>query len=101
MSPCSAPPPDPHNDQQSLTTNRFSIRKRIDMYDRLSATAIISSKERFQRAKSTLSEQLQLRIPEQKIIKLYKVENKARCIMDAEELALKAYYGLIELTGMR
>ncbi|VIO92581.1 Uncharacterized protein BM_BM8058 [Brugia malayi] len=73
MSPCSAPPPDPHNDQQSLTTNRFSIRKRIDMYDRLSATAIISSKERFQRAKSTLSEQLQLRIPEQKIIKLYKV----------------------------
>ncbi|EJW76209.1 hypothetical protein WUBG_12882, partial [Wuchereria bancrofti] len=72
VSPSSAPPPDPHNDQQSLT-NRFSIRKRIDMYDRLSATTIISSKERFQRAKSTLNEQLQLRIPEQKIMKLYKV----------------------------
>ncbi|VDP20422.1 unnamed protein product [Onchocerca flexuosa] len=70
VSPSSAPP-DPHNDQES--TYRFSIRKKIDMFDRLNAAAIIDSKERFQRAKLTLDEQLRLRTPEGKIIKLYNV----------------------------
>ncbi|CAG9536191.1 unnamed protein product [Cercopithifilaria johnstoni] len=70
VSPSSAPP-DPHNDQ--ILTDRFSIRKKIDMYDRLSAVAIADSKERFQRARSNVSEQLRLRTPEGKIMKLYKV----------------------------
>ncbi|EFO23985.2 hypothetical protein LOAG_04501 [Loa loa] len=69
-SPSSAPP-DPHSDQ--ATTDRFSIRKKIDMYDRLSAATIVDSKERFQRARSTLSEQLRLRTPDGKIMKLYNV----------------------------
>ncbi|VDK70361.1 unnamed protein product [Onchocerca ochengi] len=70
VSPSNAPP-DPHNDQES--THRSSIRKKIDMYDRLNTAAIIDSKKRFQRARLTLDEQLRLRTPEGKITKLYNV----------------------------
>lgn len=71
MSPSSSVPPDPHNDQ--ALTNRLSIRKKIDMYDRFSAVAIVDSKERIQHARSTLNEQLLLRTLEGKTIKLYNV----------------------------
>lgn len=64
-------PSDPHNDQ--ILSDQFSIRKKIDMYDRLNAIAITDSKKRFQRARLTLGEQLRLRIPEEKIMKLYNV----------------------------
>ncbi|KAM3715875.1 Protein phosphatase PHLPP-like protein, partial [Dirofilaria immitis] len=70
VSPSSAPP-DPHSDQ--TPTHQFSIRKRIDMYDRLSTAVITDTKERFQRARLILGEQLRLRTPEEKIMKLYNV----------------------------
>lgn len=43
------------------------------MYDRLSAAAIADSKERFQHARLTLSEQLRFRTSDGKIMKLYNV----------------------------
>lgn len=72
MSPSSAPPPDPHSDQP-ISDRFLSIRKRIDQYDQMKAITLSNSKERFQRARSTLSEQLRLRKPEEKITKLYNV----------------------------
>ncbi|VDM99396.1 unnamed protein product [Thelazia callipaeda] len=72
VSPCSIAPPDPHSDRS--VNDRFSIRKRIDLYDRLNVTSSkTNGKEKFQRVKSALNEQLQLRTPEGKIMKLYNV----------------------------
>uniref|UniRef100_A0A915PXJ7 PPM-type phosphatase domain-containing protein n=1 Tax=Setaria digitata TaxID=48799 RepID=A0A915PXJ7_9BILA len=84
VSPSNAPP-DPHSDQ--ISTERLSIRKRIDMYDRLSAAAIADSKERFQRARTTLSEQLQLRTPEGNIMKLYNFRSASKRGRHTENLA--------------
>lgn len=66
----SGAPPDPHSGR--TPSERFSIRKRIDMFDRLDGS-VADCRERFQRARVALGEQLQLRTPEQKMMKLYNI----------------------------
>ncbi|VDK72014.1 unnamed protein product, partial [Litomosoides sigmodontis] len=68
VSPSSAPP-DPHNDQ--ALSDQLSIRKKIDMFDGLSAVA--DGKERTQHARSTLNERLTSRTAQGKITALYNV----------------------------
>uniref|UniRef100_A0A914R3P0 Uncharacterized protein n=1 Tax=Parascaris equorum TaxID=6256 RepID=A0A914R3P0_PAREQ len=68
-------PPDPQtSDTSHLDTvvqhdsnrERFSIRSRIDMFDRMSGLGTVASRERFQRARLALGEQLRLETPSER-----------------------------------
>ncbi|KHN77064.1 Protein phosphatase PHLPP-like protein [Toxocara canis] len=74
-------PPDPQTSdtarwdggiQRDAHRERFSIRSRIDMFDRMSGLGTVASRERFQRARIALGEHLRLETPgERKKIRQY------------------------------
>uniref|UniRef100_A0A915BNH5 PPM-type phosphatase domain-containing protein n=1 Tax=Parascaris univalens TaxID=6257 RepID=A0A915BNH5_PARUN len=73
-------PPDPQtSDTSHLDTvvqhdsnrERFSIRSRIDMFDRMSGLGTVASRERFQRARLALGEQLRLETPSERGTRQY------------------------------